>query len=293
MNLASALRLLALSAAWGGSFLLLRMGASALGPAVLIEGRLLFAALFLSLMAVLLSKAFQFAGNWRHFALLGLANTALPFLLLGYSAQTLNASMMSVLNAAAPIFGAIIGACWDRQAPPKTTVLGLLLGTLGVAIVVGLDPITLDGQMLVAVAASLTAAFSYGFASNYTRRSTKLPAFTNAHGSMWAAALMVLPLALLFPSPTAIDSKLLLLMLILGVVCTGIAYLLYFRLVEEVGATSALTVTYLVPLFGVLWGHLVLDEPLSSNILLGGVVVLLGTSLVTGTFAQVIHKLQR
>ncbi|WP_298443510.1 DMT family transporter [uncultured Ferrimonas sp.] len=274
--------LLLLSAIWGGSFLLLRLAAGAVGPAMLIGSRLMFAALFLSAIALLMRKPMALQGNVRHYAILGGVNSALPFLLLAYSAQTLSTSMLSIINASAPIFGAVVGAIWMRQWLDLKTTLGLLLGSAGVVILVGFDGLVLDSNGIFAVLSCLGAALCYGIASNYARHAKPVNSFANAHGSMWASALMLLPLALLFPARNPLTVELWLLMAILGVVCSGIAYLLYFKLIEDEGATSALTVTYLVPVFGVMWGHGLLDEPIGWSTLLGCAVVLSGTAMVTG-----------
>jgi len=282
MTLASLARLLALSAIWGASFLFMRMGAPVLGPVPLIAGRVLFAAIFLAVVGAALRKPLDLRRNAGHYLVLGLFNSALPFLLFAFAARTLSASLLSILNATAPIWGAVIGAAWTRTALPARSLLGLALGVAGVALLVGLAPGTLQEGAPLAIALALAASFSYGIATNYAKSAKTVEPFANAHGSMWGATLLVAPALPFAPPPATPTLSIALAVLALGVVCSGIAYLLYFRLIADIGAASALTVTFLVPVFGVLWGHLVLGEPLGWNTLAGAAIVLVGTALVTG-----------
>ncbi|WP_210394685.1 DMT family transporter [Motiliproteus sediminis] len=282
MPLTSAFNLLLLSAIWGGSFLFLRMGAPVLGPLWLIESRVSLAALFLLAVALLLRRRLALRQHWRHYLLLGGLNSALPFLLLAFAAQTLTVSLLSIVNATSPLWGALVGALWQREMPPRRALLGLLLGAMGVALLVGLDRITSEPGAAVAVAAALGAALCYGIASNYARHASAVEPFNNAHGSMWAATLWLLPATLWLPLPAMPAPPVAIAVLLLGILCTGMAYLLYFRLVAEVGPTSALTVTFLIPLFGVLWGWSLLDEQPGWHTLAGTLTILTGTALVTG-----------
>ena len=282
MSVASLVRLVALSAIWGASFLFMRMGAPVLGPIALIAARVLFAALFLAGVGAVLRKPLQVRRNGLHYLVLGLFNSALPFLLFAFSARTLSASLMAILNATAPIWAAVIGAAWTRTMLPGRALLGLALGVGGVALLVGFDPPTLRTGAPLAIALALAAALSYGIATQYAKSARKVEPFANAHGSMWAATLLVAPLLAVAPPAAMPGPAIALAVLALGVVCSGIAYLLYFRLIADIGPASALTVTFLVPVFGVLWGHLILGEPLGWNTLVGALVVILGTALVTG-----------
>jgi drug/metabolite transporter (DMT)-like permease len=282
MNTANCLRLLALAAIWGGSFLFMRIGVPVLGPVVLIAARVGLGALFLLLASKLLRKPLQLREHWRHYLIIGFFNSALPFLLFAIAARTLPVSQLSVLNATAPIWGAVIGAVMERRGLAPKTILGLALGLAGVAILMGIDNLQAGAANLLAMACGLCAAFCYGIATQYAKSARKVEPFANAHGSMWAATVLLLPAVPAFPAISTPSVEVLLAVLALGVVCSGIAYLLYFRLVAELGAASALTVTFLIPAFGILWGHLFLGEPVSWNTALGALVVVIGTALVTG-----------
>ncbi|ELB2749537.1 DMT family transporter [Vibrio alginolyticus] len=282
MTAVSFFRLLCLAAIWGGSFLFMRVAANTFGPAYLIEFRVTFAAVALLLIAVYLKKKLTLTAHTKHFFIIGLFNSAVPFLLFAHAAQTLNASTLAILNSTAPIWGALVGFVWYRSPLTAKSVLGMLIGIGGVAVLVGLDTSTIGEEAMLPIAASLMASFSYGIATNYTKNAPQVPAFDNAHGSMWAAVIWVLPLLPFLPmraEPSHFEWSS---VVTLGVVCTGFAYLLYFRLVSDIGPASALTVTFLVPVFGILWGYLVLDEPVGSNTIIGTILVLSGTMLVTG-----------
>jgi drug/metabolite transporter (DMT)-like permease len=282
MNSANLLRLFVLAAIWGGSFLFMRIGAPVLGPAVLIEYRVLFAALFLFAVGLFLKKSLDLKAHWKHYLILGFFNSALPFVLFAFAARTLSASVLSVLNATAPMWGALLGAAWSRQRIGARTALGLVCGTAGVALLVGFDSVAARPGAGVAVTAALLAALSYSIASLYAKSAKSVEPFANAHGSMWAAALFVVPVLPFFPQPGEPTLGVMGAVLALGVLCSGIAYLLYFRLIAEVGTTSALTVTFLNPVFGILWGALFLGEVVGWYTVVGSAIVLVGTALVTG-----------
>jgi len=274
--------LLLLAAIWGASFLFIRIAVPTLGPAVLMTGRVLCAALFLFAVARIVRKPLLLKGNAKHFMVLGFINSALPFFLFALSAHWLSASVMSVLNATAPIWGSLIGALFFQQRITWTSGVGLFLGVFGVSVLVGFDPLLVNAGAFWAVAAAAAAACCYGIATHYTRRAKAVEPFANAHGSMWAAALWLVPLTWFFPMNDAVTVPVGLALFALGILCTGIAYLLYFGLVRDIGATPTLTVTFMIPVFGVLWGHLFLNEPIGWQTFVGTILVLCGTALVTG-----------
>jgi drug/metabolite transporter (DMT)-like permease len=282
MSNASLFRLVALSAIWGASFLFMRIGAPVLGPTVLIECRVGLAALFLSAVAAILKKGLNLREHWKHYLVLGLFNSALPFLLFGFAAKTISASLLSILNATAPIWGAVIAAVWTKTLLSARATLGLTLGIAGVGLLAGFDKVTLQQGAGLAIVAALGAAFSYGIATNYAKSAMSVDPFANAHGSMWAAALLIAPALAFFPVEQTPGPGVIASVVALGVLCSGIAYLLYFRLIADIGAAPALTVTFLIPVFGILWGNLFLGEAIGWHTVLGSAVVVIGTALVTG-----------
>ncbi|MCZ2721869.1 DMT family transporter [Marinomonas sp. 15G1-11] len=282
MGVKSALQLLLLAAIWGASFLFMRIGAPSLGPVWLIEARVGFAALFLCVVALLMKKSLSLRQNWKHFLFLGVMSSALPFLCYGYAAQYLTASMMSIVNALTPVFGTAIAALYFRTPLSRNTVIGLALGVLGVSVIVGFDPELFKTQAWFAVFVVLGAPLCYGIATTYTQVGPSVAPFENAQGSMLMATFALLPIAMFFTPNTTPNATESLSVIALGVLCTGVAYLIFFKLLGEIGAPSLLTVTFLIPIFGVLWGVMFLDEKVGIHTFVGGVLVILGTMRTTG-----------
>lgn len=283
MTAGSAVRLLILAAIWGGSFLFMRIGAPVLGPAWLVQCRVGIAALFLLICAVWLRKPLQLRQYWRHYLIVGCFNSALPFFLIGFAAKTLTASLLSVLNSSSPIFGAIISAVWLRHRISKLSAAGLAMGVIGVIILVQDGIASRADDWGLAVAAALLSTIFYGISGTYVKASPKpIEPFSNAHGSMWAATVLMALTLPFYPAATEPTLGVWAAVAALGVLCTGVAYLIYFRLVQDMGPISALSVTFLVPVFGILWGVLFLDEQIGWSTVIGAVVVLAGTALTNG-----------
>ena len=276
-------RLLLLSALWGGSFIFIRVAAPVLGPVVLVWARVLIAGMLLLAYALATRRSIEFRRHWPQYLVLGLFNSALPFVLISAAELHLSASLAAMLNATSPLFGAVVAFFWLRDPLTVRKLIGLALGILGVAILAGWSPIDLNAVVLLSILASLAGAASYGLASVYTKaRVRNVPALGMATGSQLAASLLLTPLVPFTWPAAAPSTTVLLCTLALAVGSTAFAYLLFFRLVVDVGPTTALTVTFLVPVFGVLWGALFLSEPVGISTLVGGLVVLAGTALVVG-----------
>ena len=283
MTAASITRLFLLAAIWGASFLFMRVSVPAFGPVALITFRVGIAAVFLWLVARVLKQSLEMGRKWKYFLSIGVLNSALPFLLFAYAAQSLPASLLAILNATSPLFGAAIGTLWLSVPLTGAVALGLGCGLAGVSVLVGQNLALAGSAEWPAVAAGLFAPLSYSLASIYTKAHPGLATpFANAHGSMWMATLVLLPLFLLAPVRHAPDGGDWAAVSLLAIVCTGAAYLLYFRLIEDVGPTRALSVTFLIPVFGVLWGALFLDEAVGWHTLLGGALILTGIALTAG-----------
>lgn len=282
MSAAHFAQMLALAAIWGASFMFMRIAVPQLGPVWLLELRVLSACIVLLLVSLALRRALHVTRHWRHYLFLGLFNTALPFLAFAWAAQTLPASLLAVLNSTAPLWGLVIGVLWRGKPVTRRAVTGLLTGMAGVACLVGFSELALRPGNLLAVLATLGAAVCYALASSYAEYADKVETYANAHGSLWAAFLLLLPLLALSPAPASWPPGAVASGLVLGLLCTGVAYVMYFRLIDNLGAPSALSVGYLIPLWGVFWGWLFLDETIGWNTLLGAALVLTGTMLVTG-----------
>ncbi|MGM3273689.1 DMT family transporter [Ralstonia sp. 24A2] len=286
MRRSDVLELLTLAALWGGSFLFMRVAAPQFGPVALIALRVAIASCFLVPVLTWRGGLGVLRAHWPHLLAVGVLNSAIPFCLFAYAELTLTAGFTSVLNAAAPLFAAIVAFAWLGERISSLRVLGLAIGFVGVIVLVGGSSAIDATQGGVAVAAALSATVLYGVASTYTKRFlTGVPPLAVATGSQLAATIVLAPLAVwLWPAQTPTGSVWLH-VIALGIACTGIAYILFFRLVAHVGPTRAVSVTFLIPVFGVLWGILFLGEQLTLNMVLGCTVILLGTSLSTGVLA--------
>jgi drug/metabolite transporter (DMT)-like permease len=274
--------LLVLAALWGASFLFMRVAVPALGPIVLAEARVAIAGAALLAYAVAVGARPALRARWRDYLLLGSVNAALPFALLSAAELEIEASLAAVLNAMAPLCGAIVGAVWLGERVTNAAKAGLVLGVAGVTLVVGLAPFTIDLAFAAAVAACLAAAFAYGIGANLVRvRFAGEPPLSLAIGQQFAAAAVLLPLIPAVPVRTAPDAVDVACVLALALASTSVAYLLYFRLLAELGATGGMTVIFVVPVFGVLWGALFLDEAIHLSTVAGGAVILVSVWLIT------------
>jgi uncharacterized membrane protein len=282
MSPASLFRLLLLSAIWGGSFLLIRIGAPALGPgdadgsARAAGGAVPRRGGPCAAPAAALASALAPLPDHRP-AQFGIALFALR--LCGADAAGVAAVHPQRHLAAV---GHADRRALATRAAGRRRLAGLVLGIVGVGLLVGFDRVALAPGAGLAIVASLAAALCYAVASSYAKSAREVAPFANAHGSMWAASLLIAPVLLAFPPVAAPTPGMLALLAALGVLCSGIAYLLYFRLIEDIGAAPALTVTFLIPLFGSFFGWLILDEAIGWHTLAGGTVVIAGTALVTG-----------
>jgi drug/metabolite transporter (DMT)-like permease len=272
-------RLLSLAAIWGASFLFMRIAAPALGPVLTAELRTLIAGVALAAYFAVTGFNPQWRRWGRHYVIVGIGSSAVPFLLWAYAALSLGAGLLSVLNATAPMFGALCSALLLGDKLSAKRVLGLAVGVAGVALVT--QPAPGKDLHYPALCAALFAAFCYGLIATYIKRfASDAPSRGMAVGSQLAAGILLMPFIPLWPPAAAPTGLAVGSILALGLVCTAIAYLLYFRLIADLGATGALTVTYLIPVFGVLWGALFLGEAITLTMLAGGALVILGTLFV-------------
>lgn len=281
MRPADTARLLALAAIWGASFLFMRIAAPPLGPAATAGLRVALAAVALVVWLRWARVDLAWRAQWRFYLAVGLVTSAAPFALWAFSALHLPASYLVVLNATAPLFGALVAALWLRERLAPRAALGLAAGIAGVATLVGFGPLRPSPMILWAIAAGALASLCYAVAAAYMkRRSAGVNAAAVATGSQIGATLLLAPLVAALPPPALPTAGEWLAAAALGVLCTGAAYLLYFRLIADVGPTRALTVTFLIPVFGMLWGALFLGEAITPLMVVGCALVLAGTALV-------------
>lgn len=278
-----ALEYVALAAIWGSSFLFMRLGGAEFGFMATAGVRVMIGAL-------VLMPLLWFSGQWgslrRNAAkvlLIGLLNSALPFVLFAYAVTSISTGLSGILNATVPLFGAIIAWVWLKDRPGPARIAGLAIGFAGVVLLAKDSANFTAGGSGWAVLACLMAAVCYGFAANFTRKHLgQVHPMALAAGSQIGASMgLAVPTWWYWPSHNPGTGPWLAL-LVLGVVCSGLAYILYFRLISHVGPSKAMTVTFLVPLFAILYGTVLLGEQLTPWMLLCGAIVVLGTALATG-----------
>jgi drug/metabolite transporter (DMT)-like permease len=276
------LQLIGLSALWGASFLFIRIASPVLGPAVLAALRVALAAVTLAILMQSLSHAWPFS-HWRRLSLLALLTVAAPFLLYAWAALHLPSGYSALLNTAAVLFGALASAWLKEDTLTARKLLGCASGFLGVALIVRLGPVEITATVVLAVLACLGAAACYGVGTPLMKRAT-----AQTEPLALAAAVHVLALPILLPfaawnapqahfSPGALAA-----VGVLGVCTSGLAYWAHLRIMRFVTPVAAMAPTFLIPVFGVAWGHIFLGEALGSGLFAGGALVLIACTLVTG-----------
>jgi drug/metabolite transporter (DMT)-like permease len=299
MNAKNISLLIVLAALWGASFLFIRIGVTDFGVAPLMLLRVAIGALFLFGLALTRYPPRALYAQLRERAgplfVVGALNSALPFCLFAFAELTLSAGVTSVINATTPLWGALVAYLWLKDKLSAARALGLAIGFAGVLALVW-DQVfaphgahaAAPGPTLLASGAALGATLLYGIAANYTKRKlTGVDPLINATGSMIGATLLLAPFALATWPAGPVSAGAWGAVACLGVACTGVAYFIFFYLITHIGPARAITVTFVIPIFGILWGALFLDERVSPGMLEGCAIVLLGTALATGVIKRV------
>jgi drug/metabolite transporter (DMT)-like permease len=277
------LLLFVLAALWGASFIYIRYSVHELGPFVLVATRTLMAAAVLLLIAWVNRREIDLRQQWKQYLVLGLLNSAIPFVLISAAEESLTAPLASILNATTPLWGAVVSLFWAGDKLTPTRIIGLLVGLLGVSIVVGTEQISLSSALLGPVVMMLTASLFYALGTMYGKTTFKNPVpLSMAIGQQLAAGMIMLPFAVSNPPTGEITPLIIVAMLLLGILSTAAAYLLYFRLLASAGPINTMTVTFLVPFFSILWGAMFLNEFIGWQQFVGLLVILVSLFLVTG-----------
>lgn len=275
--------LLLLAAIWGASFIFMRIASPEFGPVLLMALRTLIASLFLLPQVFIAKKQTAFNGYKAKIFTVGILNTAIPFVLFGYATLTLSGGLTSVLNSTVPMFGAIVAYIWFRDKLTVTASIGLLIGFGGVYLLM-FDKVTPNQQgIILPCLAALLASLCYGISANYTKKYlTGISSTVLAAGSQVSATLILLPISLFFIPTQMPSSSAFVSVILLGLICTGVAYIIFFHLIANLGPAKAISVTYLIPAFGLFWGAILLKEVITSNMLIGCGFILAGVALATG-----------
>ncbi|MDD2917711.1 DMT family transporter [Rhodoferax sp.] len=283
-----------LGAIWGASFLFTRLGTAEFGALPTAGVRVGIAALFLLPMLLARGQWPSLARHWKKIFFLGMLNSGIPFALYAYALLSISTGLSSLINATVPLFGALVAWLWLKDRPHGMKIIGLVIGFVGVAMLAsGKASFKPDASGLVtgwAVLACLGACLCYGLAASFTKRYLSgQPSLVIATGSQIGATLgLALPTFLFWPSHTPSTTAWLALVVV-GVLCTGVAYVLYFRLIDKVGAAGSLTVTFLIPVFAVFYGVVFLGESVTAWMLICGAVILCGTALSMGLLKRFVE----
>ncbi len=279
--------LVLLGALWGASFLFMRIAAPEFGALPAAAVRVSIATLFLLPLLLLRGHGPTLRRHWKVTMLIGVFNSGIPFALFCFALLTINTGLAAVLNATVPMFGALVAWAWFKDRPDGSRIMGLMIGFAGVAMLAsrntGLHSSAGGHAALWAVLACLGACVSYGISASASRRFLGgIPPLATATGSQIGATLaLALPALWLWPAQMP-GTRAWLALLALGIACTGLAYILFFRLIEHAGPARALTVTFLVPVFAVFYGAVFLGESITQWMLICAAVIVCGVALSTG-----------
>ncbi|MCK8097902.1 DMT family transporter [Bacillus sp. 2CMS4F] len=276
--------LLLLASLFGASFLFIKIASPSLGPLFLIESRVGIAAISLFIFARLLKQKIEIKYKWKELMILGAINAAIPFVLIAYAELNISASLAAIINSTTPLFSVIISILWLKEGKNMRTFLGIIMGCIGVGILVGWSPIQLNVKVILSIVAISLAALFYGIGGVYSKRAFQdMKSFDLAIGQQLGASIVLLPFALL-DMPNKLPSiGVTISVLGLAIFSTSVAYLLYFYLIKNIGPTKTVSVTLLVPIFGIIWGVLFLDERTTLSTYIGLSVVLMSILLVSNT----------
>jgi drug/metabolite transporter (DMT)-like permease len=276
-----------LAAIWGSSFLFMRLATVEFGALPTAGIRVAIASLFLLPLTLWRGLGPQLFRHWKKVFLVGLLNSGIPFACLAYALLSITTGLSSILNATVPLFGALVAWIWLHDRPHGWRTLGLAVGFVGVAMLAwdkaSFKPDASGLSAGWAVLACLVACLCYGISASYTKKYLGgLPTLVTAAGSQLGATLgLILPTLWFWPEHAPSISAWLALLWV-GVVCTGVAYVLYFRLIERVGPARSLTVTFVVPVFAVFYGVVFLNETINAWMLLCAIIIVCGTALAAG-----------
>jgi drug/metabolite transporter (DMT)-like permease len=276
-----------LAAIWGSSFLFMRLGTVEFGALPTAAVRVAIASVFLLPLLAWRGQMPLLREHWKKIFVIGVLNSGIPFLCFSFALLAITTGLSAILNATVPLFGALIAWWWLKDRPAASRILGLAIGFAGVALLAwdkaSFKPDASGIAPAWAVLACLVATLCYGIAGNAAKvYLSGLPSLVTATGSqLGAVAALAIPAIWTWPAHMP-SLQAWLALVAVGVLCTGIAYILYFRLIEEAGPARALAVTFVVPVFAVIYGALFLREPVTGWMLFCGAVIVCGTALSTG-----------
>ncbi len=280
-----ALEFILLAAIWGASFLLMKLGASDFGPFLTALLRVLLASLFLLPLLVWRGQLPALKKHYKPILLVGMLNSGIPFALFSFAVLHITTGLSSILNATVPLWGALVAWLWLKDKPSNWRIVGLVIGFAGVA-ALSWDKATFKADASSAgwaVLACLVATLCYGLAASFTKKYLQgVPPLASATGSQIGATLLLAVPGLISIPPQAPGLSAWAAIILLALFCTALAYIMYFRIIERAGPARAVAVTFLIPVFGVAYGAVLLNEAITLTMIICGAVIVLGTALATG-----------
>jgi drug/metabolite transporter (DMT)-like permease len=268
-------RWLLLATLWSLQFLFMRLAVPVLGSPLVAEARALFAAAFVVPWAIVAAQRIAPLAHWRDHLVIALTNNVLPFLAFAWAASSLPAGYLAIINGTVPLWTGVFAAAILGERLGARRLAGFALGIAGVALIVNLGPVALEAATFLAALAALAGAALWGWAGVLIRqRMAKLAPMGIAAGSIAWAAVLLSPAWAVAPAPQAWTPEAAAAVIALGLLCSGVAYLPFFTLVRDIGPSRTLSVTFVVPVLGVLWGWLFLGEAVTAGVLLGAALVL-------------------
>ncbi|MFZ4255376.1 DMT family transporter [Raoultella terrigena] len=288
MRIADYIRLIVLAAIWGASFLFMRIASPEFGAINTAFLRVLFGLLGLAVIIFVLKSSYNFEGKFKSSLILGVINSGLPFFMYCLAARWLPAGYSAVLNATTPLMGALIGFAFFSEKLTARKWGGVVLGLVGIMVITTIGESQSTNETLAGVIACLVATGCYGIAGFLTRRwisnNGGLDPKVVAFGSQIGATLFLLPFFIWSsttgPSINWLQGNVWASVVAVGLICTAFAYILYFRLIADIGPLRSLTVTFLIPPFAVLWGYLALGETINEGFIIGAIIVCVSVWLV-------------
>jgi len=274
--------LIFLSAIWGSSFLFLRLTSPVFGPIFLIEMRVLSGLAVLLPLVLFLGKLAEFQKHWKMIATVSLMNMAIPFCFFAFSAVYIGAGLLSIINATVPIFSACVAYIVYKERLSRSSLLGLLIGFLGVVVLMFNPGENFESSGWLAILSALLACLLYGTAINLTVNNLQgVSGLTITAGGLFVSSLVLLPFAFWARPEVLPVGNIWWSVFALGIVCTGFGFVMFYRLIDRIGAGRAIMTTYLIPVFSILWGNIFLGESVTLIMVAGCILVLLGVGLTT------------
>ncbi len=291
MKVSDTLLLILLAAIWGSSFVFMRATADVFGPIALIAIRISVAALFMLVFLLQKKRRKEFFNHWKILLLIGAMNSAIPFSLLAYASLHLSGGTVSILNAITPVFTAVIAHFWLKSIMTKLQFFGLAISISGLVFLVW-NKVSWSIDSWLPLLAGVLAALLYGIASTTTKKHlSDVSVMTATAGSLFFSATLMIIVSLFFlPDFNNIQSIDWVYAITLGILCTAIAFIIYFKLVKNIGPARTASVTFLIPIFAFLWGYILLDEVVTTRMWIATGIILLGMGFVTQLIKLTLNK---